>query len=35
MDVEEAAEGLLARLDELTPENSGTFWHSNGDILPW
>ena len=35
MDVEEAAEGLLARLDELTPENSGTFWNSNGDILPW
>lgn len=35
IDVDEAAEGLLARLDELTPENSGTFWHSNGDKLPW
>jgi NAD(P)-dependent dehydrogenase (short-subunit alcohol dehydrogenase family) len=35
IEVEEAAEGLLARLDELTPDNSGTFWHSNGDILPW
>ncbi len=35
MDVEEAASGLLARLDELTPDNSGTFWHSNGDVLPW
>lgn len=35
IDVDEAATGLLARLDELTPDNSGTFWHSNGDILPW
>jgi NAD(P)-dependent dehydrogenase (short-subunit alcohol dehydrogenase family) len=35
IDVGEAAEGLLARLDELTPDNTGTFWHSNGDILPW
>ena len=35
IDVEEAASGLLQRIDELTPENSGTFWHSNGDVLPW
>lgn len=35
IDVEEAAGGLLARLDELTPDNTGTFWHSNGDVLPW
>lgn len=35
IDVEEAAEGLLAQLEKLTPDNSGTFWHSNGDILPW
>ncbi|MGF1517099.1 MAG: SDR family oxidoreductase [Nodosilinea sp.] len=31
----QAVEGLLARLDALTLENSGTFWHSNGEILPW
>lgn len=32
---DEAAAGLLARLDELTPETSGTFWHAKGDVLPW
>jgi NAD(P)-dependent dehydrogenase (short-subunit alcohol dehydrogenase family) len=30
-----AAEGLLARLDALTPETSGRFWHANGEVLPW
>ena len=35
MDTDEAASGLLARMDELNLENSGTFWHSNGDLLPW
>jgi NAD(P)-dependent dehydrogenase (short-subunit alcohol dehydrogenase family) len=35
LDVAEAAEGLLARIDQLTLETSGTFWHSNGEILPW
>lgn len=32
---EESVKGLLARIDELTLENTGTFWHSNGEILPW
>ena len=32
---EEAAAGLQARMDELNLENSGGFWHSNGDQLPW
>lgn len=32
---EKAAAGLLARLDELTPELSGTFWHAEGYQLPW
>ena len=32
---QEAADGLVARLDELTLENSGSFWHSNGELLPW
>ncbi len=30
-----AAERLAARIDGLNLENSGTFWHSNGDVLPW
>lgn len=32
---EVAAQGLLARIDALTPETSGSFWHQNGEILPW
>lgn len=32
---EEAAERLVKRIDELTLQNTGTFWHSNGDLLPW
>ena len=31
----EAARGLLARIDELTLETSGGFWHANGERLPW
>lgn len=30
-----AAKQLLERIDELTPELSGTFWHANGEVLPW
>jgi NAD(P)-dependent dehydrogenase (short-subunit alcohol dehydrogenase family) len=32
---EVSVKGLLARITELNLENSGTFWHSNGEILPW
>ena len=32
---EESVKGLIKRIDELTINNSGTFWHSNGDVLPW
>ena len=32
---EQSVTGLLARIDELTIENTGTFWHSNGEVLPW
>jgi 2-glutathionyl-2-methylbut-3-en-1-ol dehydrogenase len=32
---EEAARGLIARMDELTLASSGTFRHANGDKLPW
>ncbi len=31
----EAASGLMQRIDELSLENSGSFWHSNGELLPW
>lgn len=30
-----AAKGILARIDELTPERSGRFFHANGEELPW
>lgn len=32
---EEAARGLIARMDELTPATSGQFRHANGDKLLW
>mgnify|MGYP003624760979 FL=1 len=32
---QQAAEGLVARIDELTIHNSGGFWHANGQSLPW
>lgn len=35
IDPPEAAKGLLARIDELTLETSGGFWHANGERLPW
>ncbi|NER27769.1 MAG: SDR family oxidoreductase [Symploca sp. SIO1C4] len=31
----EAVQGLLARINQLNLENSGTFWHANGEVLPW
>ena len=31
----DAARGLLARIDALSSENTGTFWHANGEVLPW
>ena len=32
---EQSVRGLLTRIDGLTLDNSGTFWHANGDVLPW
>jgi NAD(P)-dependent dehydrogenase (short-subunit alcohol dehydrogenase family) len=32
---EESAAGLIARIDALRPEDSGGFWHANGERLPW
>jgi len=30
-----AVERLIRRIEELNLENTGTFWHSNGEVLPW
>lgn len=32
---EESAQGLAARIEGLNLENTGSFWHSNGEELPW
>ncbi len=32
---EVAVQGLLDRIDQLTLDTSGSFWHSNGEVLPW
>ena len=31
----ESAELLVKRFDELNLKNSGSFWHCNGELLPW
>jgi NAD(P)-dependent dehydrogenase (short-subunit alcohol dehydrogenase family) len=30
-----AVERLMQRVEELNLDNTGTFWHSNGEVLPW
>jgi NAD(P)-dependent dehydrogenase (short-subunit alcohol dehydrogenase family) len=30
-----SAQRLVERMDELNMSNSGSFWHSNGEVLPW
>ena len=32
---ETSVKGLLERIDGLNLDNTGTFWHSNGEVLPW
>ena len=32
---EESVKGLLRVIDSLNKNNTGTFWHSNGNVLPW
>jgi len=34
-DPADAARQLVDRLDALTFETTGTFWHANGQVLPW
>jgi NAD(P)-dependent dehydrogenase (short-subunit alcohol dehydrogenase family) len=35
IDPDESASGLIARMEELNLDNTGSFWHTNGDLLPW
>ena len=35
IDPPESAAGLIERIDELTVESTGRFWHTNGEELPW
>lgn len=35
IDASESAHLLIARIGALNADNSGTFWHANGDVLPW
>jgi NAD(P)-dependent dehydrogenase (short-subunit alcohol dehydrogenase family) len=35
IDAQSAARLLVARIDELTLQTSGSFWHANGERLPW
>jgi len=32
---DEAAGRLIERMDALAMKNTGTFWHSDGSVLPW
>jgi len=35
IETSQSARGLIERIDELNMENSGSFWHAEGYILPW
>ena len=35
VDPADAAKQLVERIDQLTMESTGTFWHANGQVLPW
>lgn len=35
VDSDEAAAGLIARMEELDLETTGSFFHANGEALPW
>ncbi|NQY51231.1 MAG: SDR family oxidoreductase [Piscirickettsiaceae bacterium] len=35
IDTDESVQGLLRLMDKLNLDNSGTFWHTNGEVLPW
>jgi NAD(P)-dependent dehydrogenase (short-subunit alcohol dehydrogenase family) len=35
IDPPESAAGLIKRIDDVTLENTGSFWHTNGEEIPW
>ncbi|HDZ16410.1 hypothetical protein LCGC14_1369860 [marine sediment metagenome] len=35
IDPDESASGLIRRMEQLTMSSTGTFWHTNGQKLPW
>jgi len=35
IDSHQSAAGLIARMKHLNIENTGSFWHMNGESLPW
>jgi NAD(P)-dependent dehydrogenase (short-subunit alcohol dehydrogenase family) len=35
IDPADAAKQLVDRIDAMTLETTGTFWHANGQVLPW
>ncbi len=35
VDTKHSATGLLARIEELSLDNTGSFWHADGQQLPW
>lgn len=35
IDPEESVRGMIKLIEGLNMENSGTFWHTNGEVLPW
>jgi NAD(P)-dependent dehydrogenase (short-subunit alcohol dehydrogenase family) len=35
IEADTAVAGLMQRIDQLSLKNSGSFWHSNGEVLPW
>jgi NAD(P)-dependent dehydrogenase (short-subunit alcohol dehydrogenase family) len=35
IDTSASAAGLVARIDELELDTSGSFWHASGEVLPW
>jgi NAD(P)-dependent dehydrogenase (short-subunit alcohol dehydrogenase family) len=35
IDAPKSVRGLIERIDTLTLETSGAFWHANGEELPW
>ena len=35
IDPDESASGLIRRMEQLTMSSTGTFWHTNGQELPW